>query len=193
MNKLFWLVGLAVATTFCSCSTVPRSAIRYSPPSVSPVRSAVTASQEHVSTAQVKAASATAKIEQLQKAVEKMPELMALANAAHQDLDDLTSELLATKTELSKAQTEITALEKKIGDQTVVLNQTIDEKNAAITARDVVAKAYHRLKFMVIGLAMALTAFLIYSIFRFVAFVPPILYLLIAAPLAVGAALLFLI
>lgn len=208
MKKTFLALALsAVALLTCSCASTRQLSPTYLPPSVRPVAAAVSTgqakvseAQKHVTTAQTHAKAAAEKVKQIETATSATPEVMKLAQDASVEIDQLTTELTSTQEALTRAQTALAdaqershGLQNQINAQTQTLNTTIETSNANAAKAAATEKAYHRLKFLVIGLAMALTAFLIYSIFRFAAFAPPLLYLLIAAPAAVGAALLFLI
>ncbi len=203
MNKILTVLTAAVALAFCSCAgTAPRI---YSAPSAGVVKqhvdatgAKITEAQTHVIKATTHAKAAKAKVEQVEKIVPKTSENAELILSLKSEIDSLTDELLNTQLalkdaqdETQKAQAEIPKLQEQINAQTTALNQVTKEKNDAVAKYEAARKSYHKLKFWIIGVAAAAVVFLIYSLFHFAAFTPPILYLTIAAPVAVSTFLLF--
>lgn len=212
MKNYLFAFAAAVSIFTASCSS-PRL---YKAPSVEATRAGITASQGRVASAQGKVTKAqthvtkaqtnaanlrttTAKLKsELDKDTLDAPVLRLLVAEQNRQIDGLTQELLetqqalaetqsdlaVTQQELAKAQGNASKLQGDIQKQTDTLNAT-----AADLAKT--KSAYHKLKFAVIALAMAATVFLIYSVFNFAAFSPPLLYLTIGAPAAIGAFLLF--
>jgi hypothetical protein len=183
LQILALILGMALET---SCSSVPRSSIRYSAPSVTPVRTTVTKVQATVTTARTQVASAqthasqaTATIKEI-AATETVPALLTLAQAAAAQVDQLTSDLLDAQTSLTIAQgdlaatqVKVTDLEGKVGVQTEQLNTATDEKNAAIAQDAVDRKHAHKLKFYACSLGAAAAGFLVFQFRTVLAFLGP--------------------
>jgi len=113
--------ALLAAILLTSCAGPLASGVRYSPPSAAPVRDWITNAQGH-------AAKAKASVETAAKAPDLEATRLPL-QIAGQEIDALTDELL-------KSQTALKDFEKKVFDMTTAANLAIDDKNAAITARD---------------------------------------------------------
>jgi hypothetical protein len=64
---------------------------------------------------------------------------------------------------LNDAADKITLLESAVKNQTVLLNNANDEKNAAITERDAAVEKYHHLKFFLCLLAAAAAGLLVFQ------------------------------
>jgi len=205
MKKILSILAMGVALALSSCAGGPQRG-GYTAPSAAVVGQRINTASEKITVAkasttkaQAHAAAAKAQVAKIETIVPKTSENAALILSLKQEIDGLTDELLNTQIALQGAQDELTKattvdipnLQRKIVDQTVLLNQTIIEKNDLKTKYDAAAKSYHKLKFWIIGVAAAATVFLIYSLFHFAALTPPILYLTIAAPIAVSTFLLF--
>jgi len=205
MKKFLPILAMAVALAFTACGTTGQRG-NYVAPSTAVVGQRVNTASEKITAAKVSTTKAQAhakvaktKVEQIEKIVPKTSENAELILSLKQEIDGLTDELLNTQVALQSAQDELTKaktvdipnLQKQVSDQTETLNTKIGELNTAIGERDVAVGKYHKLKFWIIGVAAAATLFLIYSLFHFAAFTPPILYLTIAAPIAVSTFLLF--
>lgn len=200
------LAALACLSVSCSAARV------YKAPSVEATRAGITASQGRVASAQGKVASAQTHVgkaktraDSTKVLVEKIRDdktatdtIRELARQALSDVDSLTQELLETQAALVDTQTDLVETQKALaGSQANAsklqgdIQAQTDTLNATTADLAKTKSAYHKLKFGVIALAMALTVAAIYMIVGFGAFAPPILYGTIAAPLAVGAFLLF--
>lgn len=204
MNKILSLIAGAAALCLCACGTT--NTTRYYAPSTAPVTQRVQSAGEKITSARSSVTKAQASAKKVKEQAAKIiaagpktPEAEALYKPFQTEIDNLTNELVNTQAalldaqnDLVKAQTvDIPELQQKITNQTVLLNHTSDERDTAVKERDIARKSYHKLKFWIIGVAAAATLFLIYSLFHFAAFTPPILYLTIAAPAAVSTFLLF--
>lgn len=188
-----------------ACSAVPNNRINYVPPSTTPIRQSVDTARDHadktsaaLAAAAAKAKTATDRIVVLEKAVAESPPILTLAQGVHGDLDDLTKLLYsstaendALKTSLNTASTQISQLQDKVNAQTAQLNTSNDNLNKAITQGALDKKHAHEYKWMLIGLATAAAGLLVFAIFGAVSFTPPLLYVLIGAPAAVGTFLFF--
>lgn len=204
MKKILSVLALGAALAFCSCAGPQRG--NYSAPSAAVIGQRVNTAGERVAAAQASTTKAQAhakaakeKVAQIETVVPKTSENAQLILSLKQEIDGLTDELLNTQVALQSAQDELTKaktvdipkLQQEVNAQTELLNKTIGEKNALQVKYDAAAKSYHKLKFWIIGVAAAATVFLIYSLFHFAAFSPPILYLTLGAPIAVSTFLLF--
>jgi hypothetical protein len=205
MKRILSIIAMGAALALSSCAQGPQRG-GYSAPSaavvgqrVNTASEKITAAKASTTKAQAHAKVAKAKVEQIEKIVPKTSENAQLILSLKQEIDGLTDELLNTQVALQSAQDELTKattvdipnLQTQIVDQTVLLNHTIIEKNELQVKYDAAAKSYHKLKFWIMGVAAAATVFLMYALFSFAAFSPPLLWVTLAAPAAVSTFLLF--
>jgi len=177
----------AIALCLGGCAS-PRSAIRYSPPSVAPVREQISEAGSHVTNAQTHAQAAKRAVAAAVSAANKYKdaELNLQLVAADHEIDALTVELNSAQTALRSANTNVDSLEHKIGDQTNLLNTANDEKNAALTKAHAAARRYHKLKFWVCALAAAATALLIFRFKALLFLIPPPYNFIVGAAVPAG-------
>src|ERR1043166_12245 len=140
-------VALYVSAAFlASCSSPGNGSwLHYSAPSSAPVQQSVQRAQSSVDAA----------IEQAKN--------LSVDEKSQPGLVALNRSLFEAKNELRDAQAHIIDLDKKVRDQTDTLNKTIDEKNAAITARDAANSHVHKLKFLVCSIAAAAAGLLVFQ------------------------------
>lgn len=202
--KKYLLPALAALSFLVASCAAPR---QYVAPSVEPTRAGITASQNKVASAQKHVADAQGHVtkaqtnstsikelaEKIQGDKEATDNIRQLAAQLLKDNDALMQELTTTQealrqsqldqadaqTALAQSQANASTLQGKIEAQTKTLNTTAAD--LAVTK-----SAYHKLKFAVIALAMALTVFVVFSIAGVAAFAPPLLYVTIGAPVAIG-------
>jgi hypothetical protein len=162
-------VALLLAT---GCSSSPkRSSVRYSPPSVQPVREKITDAQTFAvaeATAGVAAQTALAKAKEILSTPQPLnPSTTADLQEAIAEATAQVNHLLAVNANLQLALNEaadkVTLLESVVKNQTVLLNNAIDEKNAAITERVIAVEKYHHLKFFLALLAAAAAGLLVFQ------------------------------
>jgi septal ring factor EnvC (AmiA/AmiB activator) len=203
MNRILSILAMGAALALSACGTTQRGP--YAAPQTGVVRQHVEGAGEKVAAAkasttkaQAHAKTAKAKVEQIEKIVPKTSENATLILSLKQEIDSLTDELLNTQlalqdaqTELEQAKVEIPKLQEQINTQTTQLNNTTVALNQRTTERDIAVKKYHKLKFWIIGVAAAAVVFLMYALFSFAAFSPPLLWVTLAAPAAVSTFLLF--
>jgi seryl-tRNA synthetase len=203
MNKILSLIVGVAALSLCACGTTQRGP--YKAPSAAVVGQHVNATAEKITAAkasttkaQAHAKTAKAKVEQIEKIVPKTSENAQLILSLKSEIDSLTDELLNTQMalqsaqdETAKAQAAIPVLQEQIDKQTTDLNNTIVALNDRTRERDAAVHKYHKLKFWIIGVAAAAVVALMYALFSFAAFTPPLLWVTLAAPAAVSTFLLF--
>jgi hypothetical protein len=214
------LAALLVVSLGCSCTSMkPNARTNYVAPSSNVLGSHITNAQARTTSARAhatktsaalaaaaaKAKTAKERILVIEKAVEKTPPILTLAKQVEGDIDDLTKLLLDANTSndslkvdlnstaqaLSDAVVAKASLQKQIDDQTVLLNQANVERNAAITQGAVDKRNAHKFKWIIIGLAVGAAGLVVFAIFGALSFAPPLLYLMIGAPAAVGTFLFF--
>lgn len=188
------------------CSSMrPDARTNYVPPSTAPLGMHITSAQEQavktssaITAAAAKAKTAKEKIRVIQKAVENQPTILTLAVDVEGDIDQLTAILLSAATanaelqsQLAQAQAEKVTLQKQVGDQTILLNTANTERNAAITQGAVDKRNAHKFKWIIIGLAVAATGLIVFAIAGVAAFAPPLVWVTVGAPAAVGTFLFF--
>lgn len=161
--KLYVLTCLSLSLLSCASPSARR--VRYSPPSVAPLRTSVMAAHDHVTTATARAKAVGTKLTQLEEAVASQPPLLALTQDAHSELDALTQELVQAQTNFAAASGQLNDLEAKSVVQADLLNKAIDDKNAAITQDAIDRRHAHRLKTYACSIAATL-AFLVVFHFR---------------------------
>jgi len=148
---------LLSAFLLISCASQPqKSSIRYSPPSVAPVRSPIAKAQAHAKA--IKDDLALLKKDEANRGLSK--ELLHYGAA----LDDAAAHTDALTAELLSAQTALTTLEKKTSRQTDDLNQVIEDKNDALDRNAVIERKLkaivgQRNKLLLILLAAAVWIF----------------------------------
>lgn len=205
MRKAALPLAAIIALGLSACSAVPNNKINYVPPSAARVSQSVDSATAHsgrlsasLAAAAAKAKTATDRIEVLEKAVEATPPILTLAQQVHGDLDDLTKLLFDSnaeneelKKDLGGAVKAIADLQVEVGQQTAQLNQANANLNAAITQGAIDKRNAHKFKWIIIGLAVAATGLLVFGIFGAGSFAPPLLYVLLGAPSAVGTFLFF--
>jgi hypothetical protein len=203
MKRILSIIAMGAALAFCSCAGPQRGT--YAAPSaaivgqhVNAAGEKITQAQGSVTKAQAHAKTAKAKVEQIEKIVPKTSENAELILSLKQEIDGLTDELLNTQLALKAAQDEtakakaaVPVLQAQIDKQNTQLNETIVALNDRTVERDRAVKSYHKLKFWIMGVAAAATVFLMYALFSFAAFSPPLLWVTLAAPAAVSTFLLF--
>lgn len=218
--KTISLLVASIALMASACSSIkPNARTNYVAPSTSQVRADVISAQEHATSigrhadktsagltaASAKAKTAKDRIIVIQKAVAEQPAILTLAKQVEGDLDDLTRILLETTTEnealkneatglqgnLTSAQTNITSLQSKVSEQTVLLNTANTERNAAITQSTIDKTNAHKFKAIIIGVATLAALAIMFGLFKFAMFAPPLLWATIAVPSAVGIFLFF--
>lgn len=219
-QKYLSLIVASLALMASACSSMkPNAPTNYVAPSTGQVRQNVTNAQEHATSigkhadktsagltaAAAKAKTAKERIIVIQKAVAEQPAILTLAKQVEGDLDDLTKILLETTTEndalkedvqklqstLTTAQTNITTLQNKVSEQTTLLNTANTERNAAITQSTIDKGNAHKFKAIIIGVVTLAVLAILFGVFKFAMFAPPILWVTIAAPSAVGIFLFF--
>jgi hypothetical protein len=168
-------IALTVFLLLAACADSPkRATIHYSAPSVEPVRAQIAIAQssiDGIATAAAGAKVAVTKAQSLVGEASVAPENVA---TLHEDLgeaygliDDLQTKTDSAKAATLEAQTQVTALETKQGEQATRLDTCSDDKNSLLDkVRDLEGAAvihdekYHRLKFVVCSLLTASTVFL---------------------------------
>lgn len=149
-----------------SCANPKRSAIRYSPPSFTPIREKITDAQTSASGVKNAIEKAQSLVGQDSVDPKNVPDLNAALADAHRFVEALGGNLVG-------AQEKTNFVESASKNQTVLLNNAIDEKNAAITERDVAVRKYHGLKFLVCLLAAGAVLSLAWRLRGLLAFIPP--------------------
>ena len=119
MRACFLLVSIFVSLAGCAAPRV--LSVHYSPPSAAPVRAAVAHAQDHAR--QVKQDIADA------RGTHDKAALGLVLDDANGEVDQLTAALL-------DAQTATADFEKKVEEQTTLLNTCGDQKNEALLERD---------------------------------------------------------
>lgn len=202
--KQFLLPVAAFLVVGCS-SMKPNARTNYTPPSTSKIGMHISNAQEQagktaasLAAAAAKAKTAKDRIKVIQKAVEGQPPVLVLAQQLEGDIDDLTALLLGASSsnellrgQLQEAQTARDALQLQVNDQTELLNKANTERNNAITQGAIDKRNAHKFKWIIIGLAVAAAGLLVFGIFGGAAFAPPLLYLTLGGPAAIGTFLFF--
>lgn len=219
MSKLRTLVLVGLACLTAACSSVPNAKTNYVAPSTGQVRMHVSNAQEHVASASKKATnitnevgsatarakSASEKLVKLAELTTEQPTLHSLAVSIKGDLDALTQHLLnadrenealkeelkQTTAALDKAQTKGADLQKQIDAQTTLLNTANENLNSALAQSAIDRHNAHVFKGIIIGISVFAVAALLFGIFGYAAFAPPLLWVMLGAPTLVGIALFF--
>lgn len=203
MTRFLWLLGIVLVT---GCAGVrPTAPTNYVPPSTNKLGVHISSAQEHavktsdaVKAAAAKAASAKQRIKAIQLAVKDQPPVLTLAVQVEGDIDSLTQSLLdasnevtALQGQLVSAQTEKAVVQGQVNEQTVLLNQANTERNAAVTQSKIDRGNAHKFKAILIILATLAVGVVMFGIFGVKAFVPPLVWVTIGAPTAIGIFLFF--
>lgn len=202
--KQFLLPLAAFVVVGCS-SMKPNARTNYVPPSTSKIGMHITNAQEQagktsaaIAAAAAKAKTAKERIKVIEKAVEGQPPVLALAQQLEEDIDELTAILLDAQStsgllldQLHAAQAAKDELQQEVNGQTILLNTANRERNEAITQGAIDKRNAHRFKWIIIGLAVAAAGLAVFAFAGVAAFAPPLLYLTIGAPAAVGTFLFF--
>lgn len=205
MNKLKTLLIVGVFGLLSACAAAPNNKINYVAPSTTALRHSVETVRDRSTeitkshaAAIAKATTVKEKLKVLQKAVEDSPPILQLAVDIEGKVDDLTQLLLSAESSnvaLQQSNTtaldQITVLQGKVQDQTNLLNTANDNLNKAITQGALDKKHAHEYKWALIALAVGATGFLVFAIFGAASIAPPLLYVLLGAPTAVGTMLFF--
>lgn len=219
MYKLRTLVLVGIACLTVACGSVPNAKTNYVAPSYGQVGTHVTSAQDHVTSASKKAANVTNAISsattRAQTASEKLvklaeltteqPTLNSLAVSIKGDVDALTQTLLDATTENKSLQTDldVTAealrqaqingldLQKQMNAQTTLLNTANKNLNAALAQSAVDRHNAHVFKGIIIGISVVAVAAVMFGIFGYAAFAPPLLYAMLGAPTITGIVLFF--
>jgi hypothetical protein len=220
MKKLLpLLAAVSLAFAFGSCATKTPLKTNYTPPSTTEVRQSVTTAQEKTtsigkhadkSSKSVAEAAAGAKTAQdrivlLLQATKDQPTIQEMVRLVGNDLTAITLNLATAKDEiaglqldvqslqstLNGAQAQIVQLTTDVGKQTTLLNKANENANAAIAQSAIDTANAHKFKaIIIISVVLALGAVL-FGVFRFAVFAPPLLYVLIGLPTVVGIVLFF--
>jgi chromosome segregation ATPase len=169
-------------------------------------------SSTHVKAAAAKAKTAKERLVVLEKATTKEPEVHALVLQITDDVDALTQELLGANMEndalssvnssliidlgkaqdqLRAAQVQLDAATKAINAQTQTLNATSKTLNEQIVQGATDKRNAHKFKFIIIGTVVFALGAVMFGIFGVASFLPPLLYVTLGAPAAVGVFLYF--
>lgn len=218
MKKFLPLLA-AVSLVLSSCSTRTPLKTSYTPPSTVPVSQSVTKAQtqttsiknhadttgKSIADAAAQAKSAQDRIALLLKATESQPTLHEMVSLIGDDLTKITlslktandeiiklrQDVIGLQSTLTEAQTQVVTLKSQVDGQTVLLNKANENANAAITQSSIDKANAHKFKAIIIGIAVFGVAAVLFGIFRFTLFAPPLLYVLIGLPTIVGIALFF--
>jgi peptidoglycan hydrolase CwlO-like protein len=220
MKTTLPLLAAILGLGFASCTTAPNNKTNYAAVSVGPARTSVANAQSRVESAQArtkkssayvtaakgKAKTATERIVQIEKLSKPaQPEIHSLALQVHADLDLLTQELLGaltenaelstdlveTKASLTQATAQLVQVQKDNDQMVGLLNDSNRKLNAAIIQGAKDKSNAHKFKWIIIGLAVAAAGIGVFAIFGAAAFVPPLIYLTVGGPAAVGTFLFF--
>lgn len=219
MKKLRTLVLVGIACIVTACSSVPNAKTNYVAPSTGQVRTHVTSAQGSVASASTKATNVTNAISsattRAQAASEKLvklaemtaeqPTLNSLAVSIKGDVDALTQILMNANAEneslkadlgqtaesLRQAQIQSLDLQTQINTQTNQLNEANKNLNSALAQSAVDRHNAHVFKGIIIGTSVFAVAAILFGIFGYAAFAPPLLYAMLGAPTIVGIALFF--
>jgi septal ring factor EnvC (AmiA/AmiB activator) len=116
------------AVLLIGCASQPhRTLVRYSPPSVAPVKHPISNAQHHAK------ATKDSITQALKLAPSNVPGLIDALHAADHEIDALSNELL-------NAQAALNELETKTGGQTDALNSALDDKNAALDRNAIIER-----------------------------------------------------
>lgn len=169
-------------------------------------------SAAHVLAAAAKAKTAADRLKVIEKAVEPTPEVHTLVLQVEADVDALTQELLGVKAEndglesankslildlddsqknLTDAQSQVAQLKAAIQTQTTTLNETSRKLNDQIVQNAIDKNNAHKFKAIIIGSVSLMLLALMFGLFRGAAFVPPLLWVTIAAPAGLAIFLYF--
>jgi hypothetical protein len=176
VSFLWFVITACGAMLFlASCAHRKLATIRYSPPSTAPVQEKISDAKSSNTAAISAADSVTALIAEAQTAlaVSDLPRVGHALGVAESMAKDLGNQLSVTQSSLTIAGDRTLLLDSAVRNQTTLLNNAIDEKNAAITARDVAVSKYHRLKFFVCLLAAGAVLSLAWRFRGLLAFIPP--------------------
>lgn len=220
MKKFFSLLAaVSLAFALGSCATKPILKTNYTPPSTTEVRQSVTTAQEQttsigkradksaksISDAAAGTKTAQDRIVLLLGLTKDQPTIQEMVRLVGNDLTAITLNLGTAKDEiaglqfelqglqgtLAGAQTQIGTLKQQVDTQTEKLNEANRNANAAIAQSGIDKANAHKFKaIIIISTVLALGAIL-FGIFRFAIFAPPLLYALIGLPTVVGIVLFF--
>lgn len=220
MKKLLpLLAAVSLAISFTSCASRQPLKTNYTPPSTAGIRQSVTTAQEkttsikkHADTTSTSVAAAAAntksaqdRITLLLQATKDQPTLQEMVRLVGNDLTAVTLNLSSAKEEiaglqldvqslqttLADAQNQVTTLKGQVETQTGLLNKANANANAAMAQSAIDTANAHKFKaIIIISVVLALGAIL-FGIFRFEVFAPPLLYVLIGLPTVVGIVLYF--
>jgi hypothetical protein len=135
-----------------SCQSSKTPALRYSAPSTAPIQEKLSDAKSSVTSAitdSVDVAAAIAEAKSINTDV-KVGHALGIAESRTKDLG---TQLAAAQTAIGVAGDRTLLVDSAVRNQTDLLNNTITEKNDAITARDSAVRKYHGLKFFVCLLA----------------------------------------
>lgn len=220
MKKLLpLLAAVSLALAFGSCSTKQPLKTNYMPPSTTEVRQSVTTAQERTtsigqhatksskSIADAAAGTKTAqdRITLLLQATKDQPTIQEMVRLVGNDLTAITLNLATAKDEiaglqfdvqslqatLGTAQNQITDLKKQVDTQTGSLNEANRNANAAMVQSAIDKANAHKFKAIIIITTVLALGAILFGVFRFAVFAPPLLYVLIGLPAVVGIALFF--
>lgn len=211
----------AISLGLSACSSVPPNArVNYVPPSVVPVTTSVSGAQTSISSARkhadiqtvnlaaahAKATAATENVIKIEGEAANLPVILGLAKQAHKDLDELTALLIGTTTENAglitdldntrlKLQTALTVdIPKLKADGELVTNQLNErgrQLNEALAQGEIDKKNAHTFKAIIIGTVGIALVCLMFGLFSYAAFAPPLLYVTLGAPAAASVFLFF--
>lgn len=204
MKSLLLPIAALVCLTSCAGGLRPDPRI-YVPPSTSKLGTHITSAQEHaartsdaVKSAAARVLTAKERIKMLQEAVKDQPPILSLAVQLEGDVDVLTgillsagAEITALQGQLEAAQGEKAAIQKQVNDQTDLLNKANMERNAAITQGAIDKRNAHKFKAILIIIATLAVGAVMFGLFGMKAFAPPLLWVMLGAPSAVGIFLFF--
>lgn len=198
------MASLVLGLSACT-STAPRARINYVPPSTVPIKQSVVKAQTHAETthvkitdAQIKALAAKENIVKLEGVLADQPVVVALAQAVHKELDELTLLLMGAnysneqlKLELGQTTLKIDSLQLQVNTQTTQLNERGEQLNKALAQGEIDRANAHKFKAILVFLGTLAVLAVIFGLFGMRMFVPPILWLTIGAPAATAAFLFF--
>jgi lipid II:glycine glycyltransferase (peptidoglycan interpeptide bridge formation enzyme) len=110
---------------------------------------------------------------------------------ANDENESLKADLAQTSEQLRQAQIQSEDLQTQINAQTAALNEANKNLNAALAQSAVDRRNAHKFKGIIMGIAVLAVAAVLFGIFGYKVFAPPLLWILIGAPTAVGIFLFF--
>lgn len=219
MKKIRTLVLVGIVGLLAACSSVPNAKTNYAPPSVTQVTTHVTSAQEHVTSASkhsakitnaigsatTRAKTVSEKLVKLAELTTEQPTLNSLAVSIKGDVDALTQSLLDANVEnddlskdlnvtaeaLRQAQLKSVDLQTQITTQTTQLNEANKNLNAALAQSAVDRHNAHVFKGIIIATSVVAVAAVMFGIFGYAAFMPPLVWAMIGAPTIIGVFLFF--